>query len=384
MRLALLTTDSREVLKAYDAPAPEFGTAPEALMQGFARLAELEVHVVACLRRPVHSPPKLAPNIFFHTLHVPNLGWLRTGYQGCIRAVRRKLRAIRPDIAHGQGTELDCALNAVFSGRPNVLTIHGNMAELARLFKARPGSFYWLAARLENFALKRTAGVFCNSAYTERLVGPRTRHTWRVANPIREDFFAPTAPSLPPRKCTLVNVGLVSPRKRQLELLDVAQTLRCQGLDFEFQFIGQANPSDPYGAAFLEKIRPMEQEGFARYAGLKPTRELIQAFDSASALVHFPFEEAFGLVVVEALARDLKVFGARVGGVPDLIVGVPGAELFWPDDWEGLTASIGAWIRAGFPRAARAAQFIQERYHPEVIARRHVGIYREVLQGSGT
>jgi len=74
------------------------------------------------------------------------------------RAVRRKLKEIQPDLVHGQGTELDCAVSAVFSGFPNVVTIHGNMAELARQFRARVGSFYWLTARLENFTLKRTAG----------------------------------------------------------------------------------------------------------------------------------------------------------------------------------------------------------------------------------
>jgi glycosyltransferase involved in cell wall biosynthesis len=348
-------------------------------MQGLAVMPELEVHVVSCIRRPVNAPPRLAPNIFFHSLHVPKIGWMRTGYQGCIRAVRKKLRAIQPDIVHGQGTELDCALDAVFSGFPNVATIHGNMAEQARLFSARVGSFYWLAARLENFALKRTDGVFCNSAYTERLVKPRARRTWRVANPIRELCFVPPAEPARSQKCTLVNVGLVSRRKRQVELLDVARALRQQGLDFEFQFIGQADPKDPYAAAFLEKIRPMEKEGFAHYVGFKVADELIRAFDTASAMVHFPLEESFGLVVAEGLARNLKLFGSRLGGLTDIADGVPEAELFQLDDWQGLTAAIGGWIRSGAPAVNGAAPIMRARYHPLTIARRHVEIYREVL-----
>jgi glycosyltransferase involved in cell wall biosynthesis len=379
MKVAVLTTDSREHFKDYEKQEPYFGAAPEALMQGFARLPEVEVNVISCARAKMQSAQKLAPNIFFHSLHVPKIGWMRTAYQGCIRAVRSKLKGLRPDIVHGQGTELDCAINAVFSGWPNVVTIHGNMAELARLFKARPGSFGWLAARLENLTLKRTAGVFCNSAYTEQLVSPRTPRTWRVPNAIREEFFAP--PPEPPhaRKCTLVNVGLVSPRKRQLELLDVALALHRQGLDFEFQFIGQANPRDPYPGAFLEKIRPMETEGFARYAGSKQTHELVRAFDAASALVHFPCEEAFGLVAAEGLARNLKFFGARLGGLIDIAGDAPDAELFPPNDWQGLAAAIAQWIRRGYPQAAGAAAIMRARYHPLVIAQRHMEIYREVL-----
>jgi glycosyltransferase involved in cell wall biosynthesis len=379
MRIALLTTDNREVLKDYRTPVPHFGAAPEALMQGFALAPEVEVHVVACARARMTSPPKLAPNIFFHGLYVPRLGWMRTGYQGCIRATRKKLREIQPEIVHGQGTELDCGISAVFSGFPNVITIHGNMAELARQFRERVGSFVWLAGRLETLTLKRTDGVLCNSAYTEQLVRPRARRTWRVANALRAGFFAPAPAPRGAGRCILVNVGVIAARKRQLELLDVARELRQRGLDFEFQFVGQATPGDPYAAAFLEKIRPMEKEGFARYAGLKSTSELVELFDRSAGMVHFSPAESFGLAVAEGLARDLKLFAARVGGVPDIAAGVPGAELLDADDWRGLGSAIANWIRNGYPRACGASEVMRARYHPENIARRHLEIYREVL-----
>src|SRR5277367_6221873 len=104
MKIAILTTDNREPYREYHKPFPWFGTAPEALLQGFAQLPEAEIHVVSCTQQPLTAPEKIAPNIFFHSLHVPTLGWLRTGYSGCVRAVRRKVREIGPDVVHGQGT----------------------------------------------------------------------------------------------------------------------------------------------------------------------------------------------------------------------------------------------------------------------------------------
>jgi glycosyltransferase involved in cell wall biosynthesis len=379
MKIALLTTDNREHDRDYAAPEPRFGAAPAALLQGFAQLPEVEVHVVSCVQQPVNSPEKIAPNIFYHSLHVPKSGWMRTLYQGCLRATRKKLREIRPDIVHGQGTERDCAVRAVWSGFPNVLTIHGNMAELARLFRARPGSFHWLAARLENFALARTAGVFCNSAYTESLVGPRARKTWRVPNALRREFFE-TPPGTPndPR-CVLLNVGVVSQRKRQLELLEVARKLHGQGLKFEFHFIGRAEPSEPYAAEFLEKIKPLAAAGCARWTGELPVDQIIRQFDSSGALVHFPSEEAFGLVAAEAMARGLKFFGARTGGIADIAGDIPEAGLFDGNDWPGLTSALGDWIKNGGARSAGAAALMRKRYHPDVVARRHLEIYREVL-----
>lgn len=384
MKVAILTTDSREHYKEYKKREPFFGTAPEALLQGLAQLPELEVHVVSCAKAQMDSPKQLAPNIFFHGLYVPKIGWMRTGYQGCIRATRKKLKEIQPDLVHGQGTEMDCGISAVFSGYPNVVTIHGNMAALARQFRERVGSFNWLAGKLETFTLKRTNGVLCNSAFTEQLVRPRARRTWRVANALREAFLAAAPAPGGAGKCTLVNVGAIAARKRQMELLEVARELRQQGLDFEFQFAGHARADNGYVAAFLEKLKPLEREGVARCVGLRTGSELVQLFDRSAGMVHFSPAESFGLAVAEGLARDLKLFAARVGGVPDIAVGVPGAELFDADDWRGLAAAIAGWIRRGFPRARGAGEVMRSRYHPENIARRHVEIYREVLGHPGT
>jgi glycosyltransferase involved in cell wall biosynthesis len=383
MKVAFLTTDNREIFKDYSTPTPHFGTAPEAVLQGLSRVAGVELHVVSCIRREVSSPKQLDSNIFFHSLHVPRLGWMRTGYQGCIRAVRRKIREIQPDIVHGQGTELDCALDAIFSGFPNVVTIHGNMAEIARVLKWPVGSFPWLAARLENFTLKRTRGVFCNSEHTERLVRPRARRTWRVPNAVREQFFVGPAGETSKRKTTLINVGVIGPGKRQLELLDVAENLWKAGNVFEFLFVGDAILGNSYTKMFFERLKPMEEAGYARYLNRKPVKELISILDGSAALVHFPPEESFGLVVAEAIARDLKLFAARVGGIVDIAAGVPGAELFERDDWPGLTAAISGWLQCGAPRPPGAAQIMNQRYHPDVIARRHIEIYREVMTQTG-
>jgi glycosyltransferase involved in cell wall biosynthesis len=379
MKVALLTTDNREHYHEYDKKKPYFGTAPEALLQGFALLPEdVEIHVVSCIRKPMPCPIRLAPNIFFHGIQVSHWGWLRTGYLGCIRGVQKKLREIQPDIVHGQGTERDCALSAAYSGFPNVVTIHGNMAEIARhkLIPNKPYAF--ISARLETLVLKRTWGVFCNSNYTESLVKPRAPRTWLVPNALREQFFSYTNElSANSPNCVLLNIGAVIQLKRQLEILALCRTLNTQGLHFETRFIGRADPQDPYASNFLARIREAENDGYARYLGTQSTGEIIDAMDRADGLIHFPLHEAFGLVVAEGLARGLKFFGANLGGIPDIASDVPGAELFETND--KLSTAIARWIKHGFPRQPAAAQVMKERYHPLTVAKRHLEIYREVL-----
>jgi glycosyltransferase involved in cell wall biosynthesis len=376
LRVAVLTTDGREVLKRYEVTSPEFGAAPQALLQGLALLPKVEVHVVSCLRKSVKSPEKLAPNVFFHGLCVSKTGWMRTLYWGCSRAVRKKLEEIQPDIVHGQGAERECAIAAVLSGYPNVVTLHGIMTKMVSVLGARPGSFYWFASLLESFSLRRTAGVFCNSRFTEELVRARCRKTWLVSNPIRERFFDPPPPPQRPARPVIINIGTVCAYKRQNELLDIAEQLHAEGLEFELHFVGSASRANEYGTKFLDRV---QNNPHFLYQGLKFDDELIATFDVASALVHVSAVETFGLVVAEALARNLKFFGFKVGGVPDIAQGVDGAELFAEGDWDGLKNAIGAWVRAGAPRPVAAGIAMRKKYHPEVIARRHQEIYREVL-----
>jgi glycosyltransferase involved in cell wall biosynthesis len=108
----------------------------------------------------------------------------------------------------------------------------------------------------------------------------------------------------------------------------------------------------------------------------------MSAYDSASALVHFPLEESFGLVVAEALARNLKVFVSKTGGLVDIIDGVPEVEAFEIQDLNGLRLSLSKWIQCGCPPATNTNEPMRLRYHPERVAELHLQIYREVLKMS--
>jgi len=379
LKIAFLTTDNRENDRNYHAQEPYFGSAPTALLEGFCLEPSVEIHVISCTQRVLPSQTKLADNIWFHGLHVPKMGWLRTGYLGCICATRRLLRSIRPDLVHGQGTERDCALSAVLSGFPSVVTIHGNMAELARLFHARVMSFYWLAAKLENFTLPRANGVFCNSDYTQKLVHPRNPNTWLVPNPLGLGFFKNLPSGRHNKKIPVfLVIGVICARKRQQELLGVFQELKSSGLNFQVRWAGQC-PDDAYGKRFLRMLRPSEISTWNFFTGPLDQAALIRELDSASALVHFPMEESFGLVAAEALARGLKVFSSKLGGLQEICAGSTDADLILPGDWPGLRNAIANWIRLGCPPPKESPRIMGERYHPAVIARRHLEIYREVV-----
>ena len=378
MKVAILTTDNREHYKDYENREPYFGTAPEALLQGFAQLPEVEVHVVSCIRRKVPSPSKLAPNIFFHSLHVPKIGWIRTGYQGCIRAARKKLKEIQPEIVHGQGTENDCAISAVFSGFPNVLTIHGNMRLVAIVNEAKPFSFLWLAAHLERLTLPRSNGVVCITHYTRQAVVDLAQRTWVVPNAVDASFFEVKARPAAGAPVRLLCVGHVCVRKNQNAFIRALDALAAS-YKFELRFCGTANEDEPYGREFLSLVRARP---WCAYGGLTGRQELKALLRQATLLALPSLEDNCPMTVLEAMAADVPVVAARVGGLPDLIE--DGKTGFFCDPLQaasmaGAIEKVLANPSAAAEVARQANQHARERFHPGVIARRHLEIYREVL-----
>jgi len=378
MRLALLTTDNREHFKDYGNPEPYFGTAPEALLEGFKLMPkDIEVHIVSCLQKePVSSPAKLADNIHYHALHVPNMGWMKTAYQGCIRSVRRKLGAIKPDIVHGQGTERDCAICAVHSGYPNVLTIHGNMRLIAQFLRAKPFTYYWLATKLEKHCLAKSGGVVAISSYTQSNIAPFARRTWLVPNAVHPSFFqVKREPETLPRILCAANIG---PRKNQIGLIKALDPLESKR-PIKLIFAGAGNPSDPYYREFDAMVGA---RAWCEYLGPLNRNRLQMEMSRATVGLLPSFEDNCPMVVLEAAAAGLPFAASRVGGVPDLIDHGANGLLFEPSSPTQIAASVErillhTHLAETFSRLSSIS--CRVRFSPDAVAREHLSIYSTIL-----
>lgn len=351
--------------------------APEALLQGFSHIPGVEVHVVSCLQEKVRSPEKLAPNIWYHALHVPKIGWMRTGYQGCVRAVRRKLQEIQPDIVHSQGTERDCAITGVFSGFPAVLTIHGNLRLVAKLHQARVLSFLGIQSRLEQYVLPKFRGVVCITNYTRDAVIKDAKRTWLLPNAVDEKFFEVTrAVPLGPKR--LLVVGNIDARKNQLALiraLDGASFLN----DIEVRFFGGDSAPMGYGQEFKTAIAGKK---WYHFGGFLNRTQLREEFSQASGLILPSLEDNCPMVVLEAMAARVPVAAANVGGVPDLVEDGLTGLLMNPTERTSMKQTIERLVKdedGAVALAKNARKRAEERFRPSIIAKRHIDIYREAL-----
>lgn len=376
MKIAFLTTDSREHFQEYQKETPYFGTAPAALLEGFKIIGEPEVHVISGSQARMSSPAKLANNICFHGFTVPKLGWLRTGYSGCFFAVRKILAGIKPDLIHAQGTERDCAFTAALFPCPKVLTIHGNCRAIVQLRRSKPFTYWWLQAQLEKFSIPRFDGVVCISRYTQNWVTGLAKKTWLLPNAVESNFYEIRLQKAEGPPLILV-VANVDARKNQNGLILSLDQLSKQH-PFELRFFGKCG-KDPYGQEFR---RLVQARSWCVWGGMLERDRLRLEFAKATAVVLPTWEDNCPMVVLEAQAAGVPVIASNVGGIPDLVQDGRTGLLTDPARPETMSKAL-ARLLGDSGLASRLAEEgrsqAKTRFHPKVIAEKHLEIYRQVI-----
>lgn len=114
---------------------------------------------------------------------------------------------------------------------------------------------------------------------------------------------------IPAGRPALLCVGIVEPRKNQAFLLDVAEALWRDGLDFELQVVGRVNPH--FGEPVAERMQKMQKHEprlqFHKAAG---DAELSRLYAKTRAVVFPTIAEGCGLPLLEALWRGVPCLGS--------------------------------------------------------------------------
>ena len=380
IRVAMLVVDDRGDPRV---GSPSLGAAPTALLEGFAELGpkEVEAHVVSCLKQPDVPPSQLAPNIWYHPLFVPSWAFLRTLHLGPALVVRRFLREkIQPDIVHSQGIEWWCGVAGSLSGYPSILTIHGNIRAILRNSPMKPLSYWKLQSLLGNLALRRHSGIICTSEHVRKDVALSARRTWLIPNALRKEFLQQQdVPVQRSGRPSLLVVGTITENKRPLEILEVLLALQNEGAKFKVLFVGHLRRVGRYEQSFAARLQDAHRLGFAYHKDRLDSHALAKEMSQADALVHFPREEAFGLVVAEAISQGMTVFAGRVGGLAEVCCEKPQCVLIDPHDLGALRTALRQWLKSDSEQGSRPrAEDYIEPYHPITVAQSTLKAYHAV------
>lgn len=182
-------------------------------------------------------------------------------------------------------------------------------------------------------------------------------------------------PTIPPVRPALLSVGIVEPRKNQTFLLDVAETLWLDGLDFELHVVGRVNPH--FGKPIAARMTALQRrESRFRFHAAAGDRELATLYARARAVVFPTIAEGCGLPLLEALWRGVPCVASNL---PVLRENADGggclmAEVNDRADW---TKKLGA-VLTDEPECLRLQREAMKRPLP-----RWSGTARALLEGLG-
>jgi glycosyltransferase involved in cell wall biosynthesis len=88
-------------------------------------------------------------------------------------------------------------------------------------------------------------------------------------------------------------------------------------------YVGSIDKSEACGGKVMEKIasKAMEQRLTSRVVFLGHQNDVVPILGAANVLAHPVGREAFGLVLVEAMAVGIQVVASNVEGIPEVLAG---------------------------------------------------------------
>lgn len=134
-----------------------------------------------------------------------------------------------------------------------------------------------------------------------------------IDNGVDASKYLPAQPSSGPPK--VLYVGLLTPRKGVLDLLEASKTLRAEGVAHELLLLG-GTPDE--GPAAAEPVVTAAR-GQATLLGTRPPAEMPAAYALADVFCLPSWWEAMPLSVLEAMAASLPVVATDVGDVGRLV-----------------------------------------------------------------
>jgi glycosyltransferase involved in cell wall biosynthesis len=134
-------------------------------------------------------------------------------------------------------------------------------------------------------------------------------------------------------------------------------------------------PGDPALARQLAAA-----DGVELVEPLDDPARLAERYSAAWVSALAAYDEAFGLVLAEALACGTPVAGRRDAGIPEVVGGADVGALFDGDDAGAVArALLEALDLAHDPAVARACRERAQRFSTEEAGRRHEALYASLL-----
>ena len=365
--------------KAYDEPRGGVESVTVVLTRALAEIDDLEIHLITL--EPGLSSETTENDGKAHVHRLPSSGWPQIAdvVMGPGRKrLLRKIRELKPDIVHSHET---FGLNLGELDFPHVFTVHGfDHANLV----AQSARFQWARSRLwklvERRGLARQRDIISISPYVRKMIEPQTTaRIHDIENPVDKRFFDVRREEGAGRALC---VGWVDERKNTLGSVEAFAAAVERGCDGTLVIAGDAR--EP---SYLDRVNAaMERRGVSsrvELLGHINHERLIQELARASVMLLPSLQENAPMAITEAMAVGVPVIASNRCGMPFIVEEGGSGFLIDPTNTDQIADRLTKILRSSRLRekmGRRGREIALARFHPDVVARKTMGVYVEITK----
>lgn len=351
---------------------------------------DIEVHIVSGISPRIRNVPRYInkDNIHFHFFLTSGRFSHYFFYAYEILKTRKILGKIQPDIVHGQGLEGPSGLAAIFSGYANVVTVHGILNEF---FKDSPRDQF-LSKFLERVGLKLAKNFIIINPYVIDILKAynktslTTKKMFNIPNSVSHHFFYGNGKKKKKQEISIIYCGGIIPRKRLIDLLKALKELENRNCYFKLCITGFIIRSNEV-KSYANKVKKFVKENIksdVEFTGFVNPSDMPSLLRKMDMLILPSSAETAPMVIAEAMASGIPVVACDVGGVKHMIKDGSTGFLVKVGDVKELADKIEILLTDKDLRdrmGCKAREEARRRYHPDVIAKKTIDAYREILKG---
>jgi glycosyltransferase involved in cell wall biosynthesis len=266
---------------------------------------------------------------------------------------------------------------------PVALSVHG--ADVTYTAKQHP-----LSAAIIRWVFNRVDLIFANSRWTAREIvryggaATKVRVVYLGGNTsalTRTPLARPATQEAQP--LTLLSVGYLEKRKGHAYVLHALKTLVDQGYKLHYVIVGDGAQSEQLRALAYE----LGLTNVVSFEGYKDHADVWSYFAACDIFVLPSWQEAFGVVYIEALSYGKPVIGCAGEGGPEELRGLGDCiELVKPRDVASLTTALQRLLEDPDRRrrlGETGRSLVAEYFTWEHNAAETMGYYRQLLEAHG-
>ena len=348
------------------------------LCRALSAFDDLEVHVVTFLPGPNGGEERALERVKVHRLPSKSGFLLRNATGPWRRRVEAFLLELSPDVVHAHDIY---GLTTTGLQIPRVFTIHG-FIHADTLVSGE--SFHRVRSRIwkcvETGGWARQPHIISISPYVrERLSGIARGVIHDIDNPISEEFFRVPRRE---RKGVVFSAAVISPRKNTLNLVEGFAKMLGRGVEGELRLAGPVW-EERYGERVRQRISELGLAKKVVLLGSVPAGRIREELSQASVFALVSVEENSPMGIEEAMAVGVPVVTSNRCGMPYMVRHGESGFLVDPNDPEDIARRLATVLADDALRETmgkRSKAIAEDRFRPQVVARRTRDVYREAVR----